>query len=245
MTGIDGKIIVITGGSSGIGRAAARLLAGRGAKVVLGARGTEELEAVAREIEDAGGTVAIRRTDVVKREEVAALATLAVDRFGQLDVFISNAGIGPISRLDDLRVDDWEAMIDINIKGLLYGIAAALPIFRRQGSGHFVNTISTAGIQISPAMAVYAATKNAVRTITEGLRLEADGKLRVTGISPGFVGTNFANSMTDPEMRASIQTSMDEMALPPEAIARAMAFAIEQPDDVDVNEIVVRPTVQA
>ncbi len=245
MTGIDGKIIVITGGSSGIGRAAARLLAGRGAKVVLGARGTEELEAVAREIEDAGGTVAIRRTDVVKREEVAALATLAVDRFGKLDVFISNAGIGPISRLDDLRVDDWEAMIDINIKGLLYGIAAALPIFRRQGSGHFVNTISTAGIQISPAMAVYAATKNAVRTITEGLRLEADGKLRVTGISPGFVGTNFANSMTDPEMRASIQKSMDEMALPPEAIARAMAFAIEQPDDVDVNEIVVRPTVQA
>lgn len=245
MTGIDGKIIVITGGSSGIGRAAARLLAGRGAKVVLGARRTEELEAVAREIEDAGGTVAIRRTDVVKREEVAALATLAVDRFGKLDVFISNAGIGPISRLDDLRVDDWEAMIDINIKGLLYGIAAALPIFRSQGSGHFVNTISTAGIQISPAMAVYAATKNAVRTITEGLRLEADGKLRVTGISPGFVGTNFANSMTDPEIRASIQKSMDEMALPPEAIARAMAFAIEQPDNVDVNEIVVRPTVQA
>ena len=132
----------------------------------------------------------------------------------------------------------------INVKGLLYGIAAALPIFRRQGFGHFVNTISTAGIQISPTMAVYAATKNAVRTLSEGLRLESDGKYRVTGISPGFVGTNFAESMTDPGVRAGIQKRMDEIALKPEAIARAMAFAIEQPGDVDVGDIVVRPTVQ-
>jgi NADP-dependent 3-hydroxy acid dehydrogenase YdfG len=169
---------------------------------------------------------------------------LASDRHGKLDVLINNAGIGPISKLNELRVEDWEAMVDINVKGLLYGIAAALPIFRRQGFGHFVNTISTAGIQISPTMAVYAATKNAVRTLSEGLRLESDGKYRVTGISPGFVGTNFAESMTDPGVRAGIQKQMDEIALEPEAIARAMAFAIEQPDDVDVGDIVVRPTVQ-
>lgn len=244
MAGIEGKVIAITGASSGIGRAAARLLASRGARLVLGARRTDELDAVAREVEGAGGKVAHRQTDVTKREDVSALAALAVERFGQLDVLISNAGIGPISKLDDGRVDDWDAMIDINVRGLLYGIAAALPIFRRQGFGHFVNTISTAGIRISPTMAVYAATKNAARTITEGLRLEAGPRLRVTGISPGFVGTSFADSMTDPAMRASIQKSMDEMALPPEAIARAMAFAIEQPDEVDVNDIVVRPTAQ-
>jgi NADP-dependent 3-hydroxy acid dehydrogenase YdfG len=135
-------------------------------------------------------------------------------------------------------------MVDINIKGVLYGIAAALPLFRAQGFGHFVNTISTAGIQMSATMGVYAATKNAVRTLTEGLRIESEGKYRVTGISPGFVGTSFANSMTDPEIKAQIQKRMDEIALEPEAIARAMAFAIEQPDDVDVGDIVVRPTMQ-
>ena len=212
MAGIDGKVIAITGANSGIGRAAALLLAGRGATVVLGARRIDELEAVVRDIERAGGVASHRGP--------------------------------PISKLDQLRVEDWEAMVDINVKGLLYGIAAALPIFRRQGFGHFVNTISTAGIQISPTMAVYAATKNAVRTLSEGLRLESDGKYRVTGISPGFVGTNFAESMTDPGVRAGIQKQMDEIALEPEAIARAMAFAIEQPDDVDVGDIVVRPTVQ-
>ena len=245
MAGIHGKVIAITGASSGIGRAAALLLAGRGATVVLGARRIDELEAVVREIESAGGVASHRRTDVAKREDVAALIALASDRHGKLDVLINNAGIGPISRLDQLRVEDWEAMVDINVKGLLYGIAAALPIFRQQGFGHFVNTISTAGIQISPTMAVYAATKNAVRTLSEGLRLESDGKYRVTGISPGFVGTNFAASMTDAGVRASIQKRMDEIALEPEAIARAMAFAIEQPDDVDVGDIVVRPTVQS
>jgi NADP-dependent 3-hydroxy acid dehydrogenase YdfG len=244
MAGIDGKVIAITGASSGIGRAAALLLAGRGATVVLGARRIDELEAVVRDIERAGGVASHRRTDVARREDVAALTALASDRHGKLDVLISNAGIGPISMLDQLRVEDWEAMVDINVKGLLYGIAAALLIFRRQGFGHFVNTISTAGIQISPTMAVYAATKNAVRTQSEALRLESDGKYRVTGISPGFVGTNFAESMTDPGVRAGIQKQMDEIALESEAIARAMAFAIEQPDDVDVGDIVVRPTVQ-
>jgi NADP-dependent 3-hydroxy acid dehydrogenase YdfG len=244
MTGINGKVIVITGASSGIGRAAALLLAGRGAKVVLGARGADELEAIVREVQDSGGDAARRRTDVSKRQDVIALIGLAADRYGKLDVLISNAGIGPISKFEDLRVEDWEAMVDVNVKGLLYGIAAALPIFRQQGFGHFVNTISTAGIQMSPTMAVYAATKNAVRTLSEGLRIEADGKYRVTGISPGFVGTNFAASITDPGMKAQIQKRMDEIALEPDAIARAMAFAIEQPDHVEVGDIIIRPTLQ-
>jgi NADP-dependent 3-hydroxy acid dehydrogenase YdfG len=244
LAGIDGKVIVITGASSGIGRAAARLLAQRGARVVLGARRADQLEAIANEIRTSGGEAACRPTDVSNRDDMASLCGLASDRYGRLDVLISNAGIGPISKFEELRVSDWEAMVDINIKGLLYGIAAALPIFRRQGVGHFVNTISTAGIQMSPAMGVYAATKNAVRTLTEGLRLESEGRYRVTGISPGFVGTSFADSMTDPAIKAQIQKRMDEIALEPEAIARAMAFAIEQPDDVDVGDIVVRPAVQ-
>jgi NADP-dependent 3-hydroxy acid dehydrogenase YdfG len=244
LAGIDGKVIVITGASSGIGRAAARLLAKRGAKVVLGARRIDELEAIGNEIRTSGGEAACRQTDVSNRDDMASLCGLACDRYGKLDVLISNAGIGPISKFEELRVSDWEAMVDINIKGLLYGIAAALPIFRRQGFGHFVNTISTAGIQMSATMGVYAATKNAVRTLTEGLRIESEGKYRVTGISPGFVGTSFADSMTDPGIKAQIQKRMDEIALEPEAIARAMAFAIEQPDDVDVGDIVIRPAVQ-
>jgi NADP-dependent 3-hydroxy acid dehydrogenase YdfG len=244
LAGIDGKVIVITGASSGIGRAAARLLAKRGAKVVLGARRVDELEGIGNEIRASGGEAACRQTDVSNRDDMASLCGLASDRYGKLDVLISNAGIGPISKFEELRVGDWEAMVDVNVKGLLYGIAAALPIFRRQGFGHFVNTISTAGIQITTTMGVYAATKNAVRTLTEGLRIESEGKYRVTGISPGFVGTSFADSMTDPGIKAQIQKRMDEIALEPEAIARAMAFAIEQPDDVDVGDIVVRPTVQ-
>lgn len=244
MPGIDGKVIVITGASSGIGRAASLLLARRGAKLVLGARDRDGLEKVTREIEAAGGSASHRTTDVRKREDVSALTTLACDRHGKLDVLISNAGIGPISPLADVRIDDWEAMVDVNVKGLLYGIATALPIFRRQGFGHFVNTISTAGIQISPTMAVYAATKNAVRTLNEGLRVESQGLYRVTGISPGFVKTSFAESMTDANVKDAIQQRMNEIALEPEAIALAMAFAIEQPDSVDVNEIVIRPAVQ-
>jgi NADP-dependent 3-hydroxy acid dehydrogenase YdfG len=136
-------------------------------------------------------------------------------------------------------------MIDVNLKGVLYGIAAALPIFREQGSGQFVNVISTAGLKVVPLQSVYAGTKNAVRTITEGLRQEAGENLRVTIISPGFVHTDFADSMTDPTVKAQILATRDAMAIPPEAIARAIAFAIEQPDDVDVGEIVVRPTAQA
>jgi len=245
MSGIDGKVVAITGASSGIGEATALLLAARGATVVLGARGTDRLEAVAARIADAGGEVAWARTDVRRRVDVLNLVGLACERFGRLDVIVNNAGVGLISPMDDLRVDDWEEMIDVNLKGVLYGIAAALPVFRRQGSGHVVNTLSTAGLRIVPRQAVYAGTKNAVRAISEGLRQEAGDTLRVTSVSPGVVHTNFADSMTDPEVQARVRDMTERIAIPPDAVARAIAFAIEQPDPVDVGDIVVRPTAQS
>jgi NADP-dependent 3-hydroxy acid dehydrogenase YdfG len=244
MSGIEGKVVAITGASSGIGEATALLLAERGAKVVLGARGSNRLEALADRVVASGGDAAYARTDVKRREDLSKLVGLAIERYGKLDVLVNNAGVAPNSLLDELRVEDWEEMIDVNLKGVLYGIAAALPVFRRQGFGHFVNVISTAGIQIRPTMAVYAGTKNAVRTITEGLRQEAGDKLRVTSISPGFVHTNLADSMTNPKVKSQIIDQMDKMAIPPVAIARAIAFAIEQPADIDVNEIVIRPSAQ-
>jgi NADP-dependent 3-hydroxy acid dehydrogenase YdfG len=169
---------------------------------------------------------------------------LACERCGKLDVLVNNAVIAPNSLLDDLRVEDWEEMIDVNIKGVLYGTAAALPVFRKQGLGHFVNTASTAGLLTKPTMAVYSGTKVAVRAISEGLRQEAGDKLRVTIISPGFVHTNLATSMTNPAVKAQIVATMDKLAISPEAIARAIAFTIEQPAEVDVNAIIVRPTAQ-
>jgi NADP-dependent 3-hydroxy acid dehydrogenase YdfG len=241
---IEDKVVVITGASSGIGEATAIMLAERGAKVVLGARGLNRLEALARRIMGAGGEVAYAQTDVRRREDLTSLVKLALDRYDQLDVLISNAGIMPVSPLDDLRVEDWENMIDINIKGVLYGIAAALPVFRKQGFGHFVNTASTAGHKTVPNQSVYSATKFAVRAISEGLRMEAGEKLRVTIISPGFVNTNFAEGVTNPEVKTQLENARDKFAVPPEAIARAIVFAIEQPSDVDVNEIIVRPTAQ-
>jgi NADP-dependent 3-hydroxy acid dehydrogenase YdfG len=245
MGGIQGKVVAITGASSGIGEATALLLAGRGAKVVLGARRADRLEALATHIAAAGGEAAAAATDVTRRADLENLVALALARYGRLDVLVSNAGIGPISRFDDLRVEDWEAMIDVNIKGVLFGIAAALPLFRRQGAGHFVHVVSTAGLRIVPLQGVYAATKNAVRTLTEALRQEAGETLRVTSVSPGFVHTDFADSMTDPKARAASVEQRDRIAIAPDAIARAIAYAIEEPADVDVNEIVVRPTAQA
>lgn len=244
MLAIKDKVVVITGASSGIGEAAALLLAGQGAKVVLGARGEQRLRDLANRIGKAGGDCAWACTDVTHREDISHLVELACERYGRIDVLINNAGVGPISPLDELRVSDWEDMIDVNIKGVLYGIAAALPVFRSQGFGHFINTASTAAHRITPNMAVYAASKSAVRAISEGLRQEAGDKLRVTVISPGFTRTNFADSVTNPEAKAQISASMDKFAMPPDAIARAMAFAIAQPDDVDVGEIIVRPTAQ-
>jgi NADP-dependent 3-hydroxy acid dehydrogenase YdfG len=242
--GIAGKVIAITGAGSGIGRATALLLAGRGAKVVLAGRRPDRLAALADQIAASGGAAAYRQTDVSRREDLTGLIGLAQERYGKLDVLVNNAGIGPISLLDELRVADWEAMIDINLKGTLYGIAAALPVFRQQGFGQFVNVVSTAGLKIVPLQAVYASTKNAVRTISEGLRQEAGAKLRVTIISPGFVHTDFAESMTNPEVKAQIEAARDKIAISPQAIARAIAFAIEQPAEVEVGELVIRPTAQ-
>jgi NADP-dependent 3-hydroxy acid dehydrogenase YdfG len=244
MSGIKGKVVAVTGASSGIGEATALLLAGRGAKLVLGARRSDLLQALVDRIAGAGGEAIHARTDVTRREDLMNLVKVACAKFGKLDVLINNAGIGPISPLDDLRVEDWEQMIDVNFKGVLYGIAAALPVFRRQGFGHFVNIISTAGLKVVPLQAVYGATKNAVRTLTEGLRQEAGDKLRVTGISPGFIHTDFAESMTNPDAKAQTLSARDKMAISPEAIARAIAFAIEQPPEVDVGDITVRPTAQ-
>jgi len=234
------KVIIITGASSGIGEATALRLAASGAKLVLGARREDRLAELARRT---GGT--FRVTDVRQRADLDALVALALETHGRLDVLINNAGIGPISLMDELRVDDWIDMVDVNIKGVLYGIAAALPVFRAQQSGHIINTLSTAGIKIVPTMAVYAGTKNAVRTISEGLRQEAGPNLRVTVISPGMVATEFASSITSPAIRTQIEAGLGSIAIAPDAIARAIAFAIDQPPDVDVGEIVVRPTAQA
>jgi NADP-dependent 3-hydroxy acid dehydrogenase YdfG len=243
-TGIKDKVVAITGASSGIGEATALLLAVHGAKLVLGARRSDRLKALADRIAAAGGEAAYTPVDVKRRANLSNLVKLACERYGKLDVFVNNAGIGPISLLDDLRVEDWEEMIDVNLKGVLYGIAAALPVFRKQGFGQFVNIASTAGLITVPTMSVYSGTKFAVRAISEGLRQEAGAKLRVTIISPGFVHTDFAESMTNPEVKAQIVNTMDKMAISPDAIARAIAFAIEQPANVDVGEIVIRPTAQ-
>ncbi len=244
MNGIRNKVIAITGASSGIGEATAVLLSQQGAKLVLGARGADRLEMLTAKIVAAGGNAVCVTTDVTRRDDLARLVSVARERHGRLDVLVSNAGTGPLSRFDDLKVDEWDMMIDVNFRGVLHGIAAALPVFREQGSGHFVNVVSTAGLKIVPLQGVYAATKNAVRTINEALRQEAGDQVRVTGISPGFVRTNFADSMSDPAVKASIVERMEQIAISPDAIARAIAFAIDQPADVDVGDIVVRPTAQ-
>jgi len=245
MTGIDGKVVAVTGASSGIGEATARLLAAGGARVILGARRTERLDQIALEIRDHGGEAVTCRTDVARRTDLERLVGRAIDEFGRLDVLVSNAGISKIGPISDLDVDGWSAMIDVNLRGVLHGIAAALPVFRRQGRGHFVTTVSTAGLKIVPTMAVYAATKNAVRTLMEALRQEStDGVLRTTSISPGFVDTELDSSIDDAAVRAQIRTNMSAFGLPPGAVARAIAFAIEQPDDVEIGDITIRPTVQ-
>ena len=241
---IEAKVIAITGAGRGIGRAIALHLAARGASVVLGARREAEINSVAREIEAAGGQCAVIPTDVTRRADLDGLVDLACRRFGRLDVLVNNAGIGPLSRFDALQVEDWDVTIDVNLKGVLYGIAAALPIFARQKSGHVVNIVSTAGLKILPTMGVYAATKNAVRTATEALRQEAGPHLRVTEVSPGFVDTEFASAIVDPAVRAAIERRKEAIAIGPDAIARAVAFAIEQPADVEIGSIVVRPTAQ-
>ncbi len=241
---IKDKVIVITGASSGIGKATALLLAENGAKIALGARNTYRLEELANQITEKGGTATYQQTDVKNKADLQNLVNHTVKLWDKIDVLINNAGIGPISPLDELRVDDWDNMIDINIKGVLYGIAAALPVFRQQGFGHIINTASTAGFKTVANQTVYSATKFAVRAISEGLRQEAGDKLKVTIISPGFVQTDFAESMTNEKIKSQIIEAMDKIAISSTAIAHAMFYAIEQPADVDVGEIVIRPTAQ-
>jgi NADP-dependent 3-hydroxy acid dehydrogenase YdfG len=212
--------------------------------VVLGARREGVLAALASELNNAGGRADYHVTDVTLRTNLEALVARAVERFGRLDAIVNNAGIAPISRFDALRVEDWDAMIDVNLRGVLYGIAAALPVFGRQGRGHVVNVISTAGLKILPTMGVYAATKNAVRTATEALRQEAGPNLRVTEVSPGVVATDLASSMTDERARAAAGQRLKGIAISPDAVARAILFALTQPPDVDVGSIVIRPTAQ-
>ncbi|MFB9682932.1 SDR family oxidoreductase [Amycolatopsis plumensis] len=242
--GLD-KVVAITGASSGIGEATAVELASRGAAVVLGARRTDRLEALARKIRDDGGRADLLDVDVTRRADLERLVALAVDRFGRLDVLVANAGVARIAPVSALDVDDWDAMIDVNLRGVLHGIAAALPVFRAQGRGHFVTTVSTSGLKIVPTQAVYAGTKNAVRTLLEALRQEStDGVLRTTSISPGYVRTELVDHVEDPAQRAQVQEAMAALGIGPEAVARAIAFAIEQPDDVEIGDLTIRPTRQ-
>ncbi len=241
---VEGKVVAITGASSGIGEATARMLAAHGAKVVIGARRTERLKDLANRIITAGGECEYIEADVTKLADLTNLVGLACEKFGRLDVIINNAGVSHLSRIDDLQVDEWEEMIDVNLKGTLYGIAAALPVFKAQGSGQIINIISTSGIRIVPLQGVYAGTKNAVRTITEGLRQECGEYLRVTGISPGFVQSELADQMKNPAIKAAIKAKAATLAISPDNIAAAVLYAISQPDNVDVGDIVIRPTAQ-
>ena len=242
---VSGKVVAITGASSGIGAATARRLARRGAAVVLGARRVDRLDALAAEIRAAGGRAHPVAADVTRAEDVQQLVQTAVSEYGRLDVLVGNAGIGPISPMTARRTADWDAMIDVNLRGLLHGIDAALPVFTEQGRGHFVTIVSTAGLKIAPTMAVYGATKNAVRTVLEGLRQEStDGTLKTTAISPGYVRTEFGDSITDPAIRAEIGRGMEAFALDPDAVARVVEFAIDQPWEVEIGELSIRPTVQ-
>ncbi len=245
MSGIDGKVVIITGASSGIGAATAVLLADRGAAVVLGARRSDRLADLAARIAAAGGRASVQQTDVTQPQDLQRLVERAVTEHGRLDVLVANAGISKIGPVAALDVSGWSAMIDVNLRGVLHGIAAALPVFRRQGHGHLVTTVSTSGLKIVPNQAVYAATKNAVRTLLEGLRQEStEGVLRTTSVSPGYVRTELADSIDDEAVRAQVRQGMDDFAIPPEAVARAIAFAIEQPADVEIGDITIRPTVQ-
>jgi NADP-dependent 3-hydroxy acid dehydrogenase YdfG len=240
---IAGKVVVITGASSGLGEATARHLAREGAKLVLGARRLNRLQALARELslnEDAAV-----RTDVVDRTQVRALVDQAIRTHGRLDVMLNNAGLMPQAPLERLQVDEWDRMIDVNLKGVLYGIAAALPHMQRQKCAHIINVSSVAGHRVGPGFAVYAATKFAVRALSEGLRQEVKPyNIRTTVISPGAVATELPNSVTDPDAAARVRKFYEEAAIPADSFARAVAFAISQPEDVDVNEILFRPTRQ-
>ena len=244
MNNIENKVIVITGASSGLGEATARLLAKKGAKVALGARRTEKLEAIVHDIRAEGGQAEFIGMDITKPQEVQALIEKALSAFGQIDVLVNNAGLMSIAPLSELKVDEWNRMIDINIKGVLYGIAATLPVFQKQNFGHFINLASVAGIKVfSPGGTVYSGTKFAVRAISEGLRHEVGGTIRTTTIEPGAVESELKFGSSHKESSEFV-TDFYKQAIPADSVARAIAYAIEQPADVDINEIVLRPTSQ-
>ncbi|CCH07575.1 SDR family oxidoreductase [Achromobacter xylosoxidans] len=240
---IKDKVVVITGASSGLGEATARLLAQNGAKLILAARRLDRLQALAHQL--GLGADATVKADVTDRSQVEALIAHAVKKHGRVDVLLNNAGLMPSSMLENLHIDEWDRMIDVNIKGVLYGIAAVLPVMQRQKSGHIINVSSVAGHKVGPGGTVYAATKHAVRVISEGLRQEVKPyNIRTTIISPGAVATNLIDTITDPAIAANMKKTY-EKAIPAESFARVVAFAMSQPEDVDVNEVLFRPTSQA
>ncbi len=243
--GVAGKVVIITGASSGLGEASARLLAQQGALLVLAARRIERLQALVAELE-AGGTQALAvATDVTDAAQVQALADAALQRFGRIDVLVNNAGIMPLAPLSRLKIDEWSRMIDVNIKGVLHGIAAVLPTMSAQQSGHIINVASVAGHKLfTPIGTVYSATKFAVRALSEGLRAEAPAGVRTTIVSPGAVESELKLGSSDPDASAGVKAFYEANQIPASAVARAIAYAIEQPPEVDINEIVLRPTVQ-
>ncbi|KJV34902.1 oxidoreductase [Aquitalea magnusonii] len=243
--GIAGKVVVITGASSGLGEATARHLAALGARVVLGARRGDRLQALVEDIRQAGGEAVHAVTDVTSKEDVQALVEAGRAAFGRVDVMVNNAGLMAIAPMSQLRSDEWDRMIDINIKGVLYGIAAVLPLFEQQGGGHVINISSVAGIKVfAPGGTVYSGTKFAVRAISDGLRQELAGKVRVTSIEPGAVESELKFGSSDPASREEIVAFYQQEAIPADSVARAIAYVIEQPADVAINEVVLRPTVQ-
>lgn len=243
--GIKDKIVVVTGASSGLGEATARLLSAQGATVVLGARRADRLKTLVKDIEARGGKAIALETDVTRAEQVKALVDTAVQSCGRIDVMINNAGLMPQAPLEQLKIDEWDRMIDVNIKGVMYGIAAALPHMQRQKAGHFINVSSVAGHKVGPGFAVYAATKFAVRALSEGLRQEVKPySIRTTVISPGAVATELPNSVSDPLAAERLRDFYSQVAVPADSFARAVAFAMSQPVDVDINEILYRPTRQ-
>jgi NADP-dependent 3-hydroxy acid dehydrogenase YdfG len=242
---IEGKVVVITGASSGLGEAAARLLSAQGASVVLGARRADRLKSLADELTGKGGKALAVTTDVTRRDQVKKLVDAAVKKFGRIDVMINNAGIMPRAPLERLTIDDWDRTIDVNIKGVLYGIAAALPHMKQQKSGHMIFVSSVAGHKVGPDFAVYAATKYAVRVLAEGFRQEVKPyNIRTTVISPGAVATELPGSVTEQDIAEKIQQYYEDIAIPAESFAQAVVFAMSQPDEVDVNEILFRPVRQ-
>ena len=242
---IEGKVVVITGASSGLGEATARHLSAQGATVVLGARRTDRIEALAGELSASGGKALAIATDVTHCDQVERLVDAGAQTYGRIDVMINNAGLMPQAPLDRLKIDEWERMIDVNIKGVLYAIAAALPHMKRQKAGHFINVSSVAGHKVGQGFAVYAATKYAVRALSEGLRQEVKPyNIRTTVISPGAVATELPNTATDPDSADRVRKFYADVAIPADSFARAAAFAISQPEEVDINEILFRPTRQ-